>query len=155
VIIYTYKPEDATGVPVTPSERHRRHTNLHIKAIGYGLSKMRGDRSAVPSKSLSDYPMVVVFDYGDHAAEPRLDDHLPWPARPDSFSNYRPGFELRTHRLCRRILMMHRFNTADHEVVRSTELTYAPSAAATTLTGVTHVGWKRSAGMYEKKSMPT
>ena len=155
VIVYTYKGEDTVGVTLGASELSRSHNNRYIKGIGYAQPAMRADRTALPSKNLGDYPLVVLFDYGDQATEPRFGDAISWPARLDSFSNYRPGFETRTHRLCQRVLMMHRFGTAEHDVVRSTEMTYAPSAAATTLVGVTVVGWKRSGASYTTKSMPT
>ena len=32
-----------------------------------------------------------------------------WPYRPDPFSSYRAGFEVRTYRLCQRVLMFHHF----------------------------------------------
>jgi hypothetical protein len=32
--------------------------------------------------------------------------------RPDAFSTYRAGFEVRTQRLCRRVLMFHRMDEA-------------------------------------------
>ena len=51
----------------------------------------------------------VVFDYGEHddPDEPTPSETSPWPFRSDPFSSYRPGFEVRTTRLCRRVLMFH------------------------------------------------
>ena len=71
----------------------------------------------------------VVFDYGDH------DEHAPqpeptraWPCRPDPFSTYRPGFEVRTYRRCHRVLMFHHFpgepGVGASCLVRSTDLAY-------------------------------
>ena len=48
----------------------------------------------------------LVFDYGEHDNdEPTSAElpHQPWAARRDPFSTYRSGFELRTHRLCKRM----------------------------------------------------
>ena len=46
-----------------------------------------------------------------------------WPVRPDPFSSYRSGFEVRTYRRCRRVLMFHHFpteaNVGDDCLVRS------------------------------------
>ena len=53
----------------------------------------------------------VVFDYGEHDAG-RPDARMTpadWPVPPDPFSSYRAGFEVRTYRLCRRVLMFHHF----------------------------------------------
>jgi hypothetical protein len=48
--------------------------------------------------------------------------------RTDPFSNYRAGFELRTRRLCRRVLMFHHFPNApgvgSNCLVRSTNLAH-------------------------------
>ena len=50
----------------------------------------------------------VVFDYGEHSSDdPRPDDTGAWLCRNDSFSTYRAGFDVRTYRLCQRILMFH------------------------------------------------
>jgi hypothetical protein len=74
----------------------------------------------------------VVFDYDENhylefrpdPALPEAEQHrlvradaspdLPWDApdrawnvRPDPFSTYRSGFEVRTYRRCRRVLMLH------------------------------------------------
>ena len=54
----------------------------------------------------------LVFDYGDHdtdAPTPTAAGHV--VGRGDAFSTYRPGFEIRTYRLCRRVLMFHHFPT--------------------------------------------
>jgi Salmonella virulence plasmid 65kDa B protein len=86
----------------------------------------------------------VVFDYDDgHYAEDSADadgrvfanpvysppDTAKWKARIDPFSSYRAGFEVRTYRLCQRVLMFHHFpdpeelGTPDY-LVRSTEFIY-------------------------------
>ena len=60
----------------------------------------------------ADWCFEVVFDYGEHDPDvPPPDDKKgrAWPCRPDPFSTYRPGFEVRTYRLCRRVLMFHHF----------------------------------------------
>ena len=54
-----------------------------------------------------------------------------WPCRPDPFSTYRAGFEIRTYRACQRILMFHQFPAelgAPAVLVRSTDLTYLPAS---------------------------
>ena len=86
----------------------------------------------------------VVFDYDEghyealplDPARPELDQHRrilasaspgrSWSVRPDPFSTYRPGFEVRTYRRCRRVLMFHRFVELGSEpaLVRSTEFEY-------------------------------
>src|SRR5215472_11803875 len=98
----------------------------------------------------------VVFDYGEHdTAAPMPDDRGVWPVRNDPFSSYRAGFEVRTYRLCQRVLMFHHF-PEDAEVgadclVRSTDFTYsyernlrdARNPIFSFLLSVTQTGYKR------------
>jgi hypothetical protein len=105
VIAYEYKPEDPAGVSRwAQEERHRLlpragFANRYIKRIKYG------NRIPYhPEGSLFE----LVFDYGEHdALAPRLAEDHPWPVRSDPFSSYRAGFEVRTYRLCSRVLMFH------------------------------------------------
>jgi hypothetical protein len=94
----------------------------------------------------------VVFDYGEghtealppdaegrqyvaaQAAEPT---GVAWPAREDPFSTYRAGFEIRTYRLCRQVLMFHHFadeldGVADY-LVRATRFAYDDGPVASFL----------------------
>ncbi|MHC8322398.1 SpvB/TcaC N-terminal domain-containing protein [Pseudomonas sp. GB2N2] len=61
---------------------------------------------------LAQWHFELVFDYGerstDYDAKPAYDG-LQWHARDDGFSSFACGFELRTERLCRQVLMFHRF----------------------------------------------
>jgi hypothetical protein len=82
-----------------------------------------------------------------------------WPVRPDAYSSYRAGFEVRTWRLCRRILMFHDFGTALGDgplprLVRATELTHAEQPVATKLTQVRHVGFEWSGSSYSSAARP-
>ena len=71
-----------------------------------------------------------------------------WPARQDPFSSYRPGFEVRTYRLCRRVLVFHTFAElgATPCLVASTDLGYDENPILTKLTSVTHRGYLRDPG---------
>ena len=108
----------------------------------------------------------VVFDYDeDHVTskpptpegldvvEATITPAKPWTTRRDPFS-YRPGFESRTHRLCRRVLMFHHFpgELGVHRfLVRSTDFLYSdvkdPSdprnAVISFLCEVSQSGYKR------------
>src|SRR5439155_16678129 len=75
---------------------------------------------------------------------------LPWPVRPDAFSVHRAGFEVRTYRRCRRVLMFHHFAELGDEpyLVRSTEFDYANldySQAVTVEDELAHEGSTRFA----------
>jgi RHS repeat-associated protein len=155
VIVYEYKPEDLAGVPNVVSEGHRlkgitSFSNRHLKRIRYG--------NTVPGDATTTV-FEVVFDHGEHdPATPTPDEAQPWPARQDPTSTYRPGFEVRTYRLCRRILMFHHFTELGPTpcLVASTDLGYDENPVLTKLASVTHTGYQRDAGgtTYSRASLP-
>ncbi|RPI94809.1 MAG: toxin, partial [Chloroflexi bacterium] len=89
------------------------------------------------------------------------DSHY-WPVRQDPISSYRAGFEIRTYRLCRRVLMFHHF-TQELRIgdclVHSTEFSYSESPVASFMISVTQSGFVRQPtqnqdNRYLKKSLP-
>ena len=138
-MVYDYKPEDSAGRrPAPASERNR--TAVPVRRTATSKRIRYGNRRAlvVAGRPITrtrarrrDWMFEVVFDYGDHdQARARCRRPLTgtWPCRPDPFSTYRPGFEVRTYRRCQRMLMFHHFPDepgvgADY-LVRSTDLTY-------------------------------
>ncbi|WP_179859915.1 SpvB/TcaC N-terminal domain-containing protein [Streptomyces sp. 1222.2] len=93
-----------------------------LKRIKYGN---RVSRLVQPDLSQATWLFEVVFDYDEGHYEtvdpdpslPSAEQHRfarasvtpahPWAARPDPFSSHRAGFEVRTYRRCRRVLMFH------------------------------------------------
>jgi RHS repeat-associated protein len=72
----------------------------------------------------------VVLDYGDHGASPPLPARdRPWPVRPDPFSSYRAGFEIRTYRRVQGLLFFNNFpeeaSAGADCLVRSLDLVYS------------------------------
>jgi RHS repeat-associated protein len=137
-VSYQYKPEDSAGVDLSQAnERNRsdlsRSAKRYINSVSYGnRTPYLPDLTAgAPTPLPTDWCFQVVFDYGEHdEANPTpRDSARPWPCRPDPFSTYRSTFEVRTYRLCRRVLMFHHF--ADQPdvgldcLVRSTDLVHA------------------------------
>ncbi|MGW7081722.1 SpvB/TcaC N-terminal domain-containing protein [Streptomyces sp. NPDC054866] len=143
-ILYRYKPEDSADTDRNrPNERNRsRGTARHIKHILYGNRTPRAADENLAQRT--DWMFHVVFDYGEHGHD-APDERDIWPRRADPFSTYRAGFELRTYRLCRRILMFHHFENepgvGKNCLVRSTDLSYAQDAVASFLTSVTSTGY--------------
>ena len=156
-IAYEYVEENLVGVDqAKPSERRRAPpANRYLKQVLYGnrepIARVRHD----PGER--DWMFELVFDFGDEHEEAyrnseddeciRLggeDKRQPWAVRPDPFSTWRSGFEIRTYRLCRRALMFHRF---PHELgrprslVRSTEFRYDRKPIGAFLTGVVQSGF--------------
>lgn len=153
-IVYTYKAEDDAGVDTRSAfeaGRTRRggaFAQRYLKRIVYGNSRPLSLEQ--PDDPDNVWHFEVVLDYGEHATDvpPVPSDRAPapaWTARPDPFSTYRPGFELRTYRLCRRVLMFHRFDEL-HEgrpcLVGATELTHRSDPSGTVLEAITIRGYR-------------
>ncbi len=71
----------------------------------------------VPSDETYFFEMVL--DYGEHtdALLPHVEIGI-WDYRKDAFSSYRSGFEIRTQRLCKRMLMFHHFENEFQDFVQ-------------------------------------
>jgi RHS repeat-associated protein len=146
-IVYEHAAENAGNVDRNQAnERNRLRTaNRYLKRIRYGN---RVSRLTQPDLTLASWMFEVIFDYDEahyedialNAALPEAGQHRfalasaagrPWAVRPDPFSAYRAGFEVRTYRRCRRVLMFHHIpDLATGEkgydgLVRSTEFNYA------------------------------
>lgn len=184
VSIYRYVADNDHGVDTTSVWENNRQpesrtTNRYLKRILYGntpeetyLPKLSVDQvDPLPEKWMFE----VVFDYGDHdeafphSTPTKITAGNPWPVRKDAFSNHRAGFEIRTYRLCRRVLMLHRFEEelgAPDYLVRSTNFHYRAdpdglqnpeTPGYTVLESVTqHAYQKRSpeATTYESRQLP-
>lgn len=96
--------------------------------------------------AVAEWLFCLVLDYGEHAGAtwPAFSPAGTWAVRPDCFSDYKYGFELRTRRLCRQVLMYHRINAlqgqADTPLTWTLcgwmKLRYDECAAVTTLVSV-------------------
>jgi RHS repeat-associated protein len=175
IVSYEYKPEDSEGVDLSQvNERNRTHAmrsaNRYIKRIFYGNRvPYFPDLTVATAVPLpTDWCFELVFDYGDHDPLNPVpqDTGIMWACRLDPFSIYRPTFEVRTYRLCRRVLMFHNFpedpNSGADYLVRSTDLTH-PAAAPpdpsqpfySYLLSTTQSGYRRDgAGGYLSDSLP-
>jgi hypothetical protein len=177
-VVYEYKPEDDSGVNHSQAnERNRvRTANRYLKHIYYGNPKTLLDDSGHRPSFLTDdqikdagWMFEVVFDYGEHDVNlPKPDDSGQWNFRNDPFSSYRSGFEVRTYRLCQRVLMFQHIpdlltgEQGYDGLVRSTDFTYdyemdlanARNPVYSFLQQVTQSGYKPSNGSYLKRSLP-
>lgn len=167
-IRYEYKTENSQGIDTSKAhEANRlealRGANRYIKRIKYG-----NKTPSLASEDLSvrqDWMFEVVFDYGEHYDEDAkgdvqslnfADDQRAWNVRQDPFSSYRAGFEVRTYRLCQRVLMFHHFDElgTPNYLVRATHFAYSASSVASFITEVCQAGYKFINGQYRKKSPP-
>lgn len=191
VMVYEYADEDSQGIDLAqPQERNRtdaaRGTHRYLRRIRYGnrtpyFPDYDPAKTSTPLPSDEDWMFSVVFDYDEGryqtvsaaGTDPQLvhatfDPATPlsgWPIRQDPFSSYRSCFEVRTYRLCRRVLMFHHF-TAELKtpacLVRSTEFNYQEEPVGSFVTSVIQSGYLRLADgdprqtgdVYRKKSLP-
>lgn len=89
----------------------------YLHAVYYGNVKAREKETLyllhADVLSRQDWHFHLLLDYGQRSTA--MDQVPPytspglWPVRQDAFSSYAYGFELRTQRLCRQILMFHCF----------------------------------------------
>ncbi|HEX4817118.1 MAG TPA: SpvB/TcaC N-terminal domain-containing protein [Nonomuraea sp.] len=170
-VVCAHLREDGAGVDVdAPHERNRtprsRSAARHLKRVRYGnrlpLLDEHGRRPitlTAEQYAAADWMFELVLDYGDHSGPaPTPAPDRPWPARADAFSTYRPGFELRTYRLCRRALMFHHFpdeaGVGAGCLVAALELDHTSDPIAR-LTTITHRGYQRTGtGGYDSATLP-
>lgn len=181
-MIFEYaKENDAKIDKKLLNERNRiRTANRYLKRIKYGNRVSRLSHSDL---STAEWLFEAVFDYEeDHyvpldpePSRPDAEKHkyvrasheagAAWDVRPDPFSMYRSGFEVRTYRRCRRLMMFHRFQQLGSQpcLVRSTEFDYS-GANYSLLRSVTQSGYVRQPLLdeeeelrlvYLKKSLPS
>jgi RHS repeat-associated protein len=152
----------------------RSTAQRYLKRIRYGnavpLLDADGNRPRfVGTRTMHDtlWHFQAVFDYGDHDNDvPQIEPDSRWATRDDPFSSYRSGFEIRTFRLCHRVLMFHSFPTelsvgAD-SLVGGAELTYSPRTDPTAvnrpvyskLVAVTQARFRKDGNGYRRRALP-
>lgn len=167
-----YKREDDSGRPSLDAHQRNRvrdnkitYTNLYLTSLLYG-NKVSYLKLGDPFPQEGDYLFRTVLDYGStdkHLSPP--DALMEWDYRNDAFSDYRAGFEIRTTRLCKRILLFHVMDElavkADKSdrmtLVRSLDFGYDTSSEQdfTYLKSFTSIGYiKRPNGSYSFKQLP-
>jgi RHS repeat-associated protein len=160
-IVFEYIAENLDNVDRTQSFEHSRHditAQRYLKNVLYGNSAPMAADAPIPAGNRWAYE--VVFDYGDHSAArlPAAVPDQPWSVRPDPFSTFRPGFEVRTYRLCRRILQFHNFPAfaPGPFLTGSFDLDHEPNPAGTTLKTVSYTGCRvdSSTAKTSQRSLP-
>lgn len=169
---YIYKPEDNIGFdPALIHNKNRinggviTYTNLYLDKILYG-NQTPYPQFGVAFPSEADYLFQTVFDYGTTDPETDPFDRInPWDYRHDAFSDYKAGFEIRTTRLCKRVLLFHVFeelailpDKSDKKtLIKSVNFEYdtAIEQDFTFLSKIRTFGYiKKPDGSYSHKSLP-
>jgi RHS repeat-associated protein len=115
-IVYTYVAENEVNVPHNIYEVNRSNTaNRYIATIQYG--------NYADADGNTNFAFELVFNYGQAAGQA---PNTGWTCRPDPFSLYNSGFEIRTYRLCQSIQLVHHFpeELGDAVVVKELGFTY-------------------------------
>jgi len=134
LILYTYVAEDLRGVAAQLFEKNRLNgtapfANTYLKRVQYSNL----DAWYVPDNNPYEpqlpldaaFLMEAVLDYGDHSSPQAIAPDRNWIARSDAFSDFHAGFEIRTYRKCKRVMMYHHFEELGNaRLVRSLELGY-------------------------------
>ncbi|WP_229924823.1 SpvB/TcaC N-terminal domain-containing protein [Streptomyces sulfonofaciens] len=150
ITVYEYKSEDRASVDTAaPEERNRTHVaGRHLKRIRYG--------NTAPGVA-AGFCFEVVLDYGEHDEHaPTPEEVRPWPVRRDPFSTRRCGFDIRTYRLCRRVLVFHRIPELGPrpQLVSALLLGHEEDPAATKLVSLTHRGYVPAGQGYRHDDLP-
>ncbi|NER46040.1 MAG: hypothetical protein F6J92_04995 [Symploca sp. SIO1A3] len=158
-IVYHYKSENTDNVNDAIYEVNRTQTaNKYIEKIKYGNNKplQQGDKLTSVL-----WHFEVIFDYGEYNIEPTNTNLYTllnkWANRLDPFSTYHAGFEIRTHRLCRNILMFHRFSEElgeDPILIHATQFKYKETTTVSLLQSVQSTGYRYEQEQYVTKSLP-
>lgn len=150
---YEYKAEDDCHVETAcmPEQAHRRGAQRYLKRVHYGNREaaaglyVLSQTGSMPEAQ--QWHFEVVFDYGEHVTAdspmPTYTEQRDWLNRPDPFSDYAAGFEVRTHRLCRNVLVFHQFEELEDgkaTLVRQLQLEHETSPAGALLKGVSVIG---------------
>jgi RHS repeat-associated protein len=160
---YEYKAEDLAGVLAADiaeeSRRANPPANIYLKRVHYGNAAPLGTRNPnyVDLADLNWF-FEMVFDYGEHQTDLPAETEE-WGVRQDPFSTFRSGFEIRTYRLCQRVLMFHTMPDrlgAAARLVRAIQLGYDEKPTVTYLTTVRTVGYAWNGdGAVSTTAMPT
>ncbi|MEL6638645.1 MAG: SpvB/TcaC N-terminal domain-containing protein, partial [Bacteroidota bacterium] len=110
-----------------------------------------------------DWYFETVYDYGQYDLDPSntnpydIPEGSTWSKRQDSFSNYLPGFEIRTHRLCQNVMRFHRFTTLNDATPVLTHVYryhYDASPICSLLSTVEDIAYYLRNGSYETQYNP-
>jgi RHS repeat-associated protein len=163
----------------------RRKAQRYVQRVLYANAKPLLNAQGQRPRHLSDLPdpptdtgadwlFEVRFDYGElDRDDPTGQPEKSWLYRPDAFSSYRAGFDVRTCRRCERVLMLHHIpdepaapdrsaQPGYRGVVRSTEFVYDDELDTSLVTKpiysflkhVTQTGWYQADGSATRRSLP-
>jgi RHS repeat-associated protein len=162
---YVYKKEDEAGFDASLLHNRNRiengkitYTNLYLQKVLYG-NKTPYKKFNDPFPAETDFMFQTIFDFGEYNLNAPYEEIRAWDFRKDAFSEYKSGFEIRTTRLCKRVLLYHFFNELPDStaLVRSLDFEYDITIEEdfTFLKSFTACGYiKQANGTYTSKKFP-
>ncbi len=156
-IEYSYLPEDGQNIPATLGNAGRDHqAGRYLSAVRYG--------NYVDAAGVERFGFQVLFDYGNYdlsrltPADPAVAPNQSWPTRPDPFSTYRAGFEIRSYRRCRAVLVTHDFPDqlgAGPTLAAAVRLEYDENPAGSRICSIQQIGYRLDQVVaYAQRAMP-
>lgn len=160
-VFYVWREEDEAECTDEETLAHPEVTaQRYLTQIHYG--NMTAGRTfpclGGTDASTAGWLFVLVFDYGERSSAltdvPTFETDGSWHCRQDIFSGYEYGFEVRTRRLCRQVLMFHRLKTLAGEaqgddipaLVSRLVLSYDESPYISTLIAVRQMAFEQDEG---------
>lgn len=162
---YIYQKENSLGFDQSLLHHRNRfeneeitYTNLYLTKVLYG-NKTPYKLFSDPFPAESDYFFQTVFDYGEYNLNAPYQKIKDWDFRKDAFSDYKAGFEIRSTRLCKRVLLFHNFKElpGSSALVKSFNFEYDTTTEEdfSFLKSITIHGYiKQSDGTYTNKNLP-
>lgn len=157
-IYWQYRAEDETGCDDTEKSAHPGATAQRYPAsVWYGNKKAGRTLPGLTGEPEdTDWLFILVMDYGERDATPAEAPQWlapgsgNWLCRQDCFSGYEYGFEVRTRRLCRQVLMFHRITALAGEekendapqLASCLRLEYNETPSVTTLKSVQQLAYE-------------
>lgn len=146
-ICLDYRAEDGAGI----ADGRDTSAARYLARVRYGCAQGEaqlyawGDDVALPANAA--WHVHLLFDHGERAlateVSPTYVATSAWPVRSDPVSDYRYGFEHRQLRLCRQILLFHRFDAIGTEpvLVRRLLLAYEENTWLSRLVAAQHIAY--------------
>ncbi len=162
--LYEYKTEDGAGLNSSLLHNKNRFignapfANTYLKRVRYGIHSPYTNQGEI-FPTPADFFFETVLDYGEHDTVIPFNETNAWTFRTDAFSEYRSGFEIRTCRLCNRILLYHHFEAlpGGSALIKSLQLIYDDNGedGFSFLSEIVNTGYtKHDSGNYTEKSTP-
>lgn len=109
LMVYRYRAEDGEGIPTTIYNEGRNHTTQrYLWQVAYGNYMPPNGEGLDPEYNCA-FAYQVCLDYGQMDWDNPNAAWGEWTCRPDPFSTYKAGFEIRTWRRCRGIFLRQHF----------------------------------------------